>query len=135
MDSSTTSTITYNGMKLTHPYTVGFHLQETPQMGRAQRQGLKVDQSVGGVPSSSCNIVKTIIKANTTNIEAKEIHKKRTKPSLTCFYSSSSSSSLKPQLKNKNNKSVILINHQNKESSLRNFKISRPNSDGLILES
>lgn len=85
MDSSTTSTITYNGMKLTHPYTVGFHLQETPQMGRAQRQGLKVDQSVGGVPSSSCNIVKTTIKANTTNLEAKEIDKKKQTHLLLAF--------------------------------------------------
>jgi hypothetical protein len=44
-------------MKLTHPYTLGFHLQETLLMGRAQRQELKVDQSVEGVPSSSYNII------------------------------------------------------------------------------
>jgi hypothetical protein len=52
-----------------HHCTVGFHLEENLQKGRAQEQELKEDQSVEENSSSSC------------------------------FYFSSSSSSLKPQLK------------------------------------
>lgn len=39
---------------LTHPYTVGFHPQETPQKGKVHQQGLMVDQSAEEILSSFC---------------------------------------------------------------------------------